>query len=154
MNEGAATNKTTPGGSATGNSRRTRDLGLTLLETLIVLAVIAIVSGATALTLAPRHGNATEVEARVLATTIQAAVDRSIVTGSRDVLVVDDRGYGLRGGVYHPLPAGTTLAGAGDGDLSLGFDDGLPFDLIVSAGSDRWTVSFDGLRTAVARGAA
>jgi len=129
-----------------------RDAGLTLLETLIVLAVIAVVTGATVLSLSPRRDSATEAEARRLATTIQAAVDRSIATGSHDLLVVDDTGYALAG-VRHALPAGTAVTGLPPAGVSLGFATGHPFTLVVAAGGDRWMVAFDGLRAAAVRGA-
>lgn len=128
------------------NRRATGEDGLTLIEMLIVLSIIAIAAGATVLALAPRRGNATEAEARLLATTMQAAVDRSIATGARPVLIVDDRGYAIGGGARHPLPPDTSLVSAAGRDLSLGFDEARPFDLVIARDRDRWTVSFDGLR--------
>lgn len=133
-----------------GDWVETHDLGLTLLEMLIVLAVIAVAAGATVLALSPRRGDATEVEARLLATAIQAAVDRSIATGGRDVLVLDDGGYALGSGPRHALPPDTVLSGAATSALPLAFDEARPFDLTVAHGSDRWTVSFDGLRAVAA----
>ena len=123
------------------------DRGLTLIEMLVVLAIIAVAAGATVLSLAPHQGNATEAEARRLAAAIQTATDRSIATGARDALTVDARGYAI-GGVHHPLPTGTMLDSAAGSDLPVAFDDARPFDLVVTAGSDRWVVSFDGLRAA------
>lgn len=130
------------------SSRRSTsgDGGLTLIEMLIVLSIIAIAAGATVLSLAPRRGNATEAEARLLATTMQAAVDRSIATGARSTLAVDETGYAIGGGARHALPPDTSLGGTTGRDLSLGFNEGQPFDLIVAHGRDRWAVSFDGLR--------
>ncbi len=98
----------------------------------------------------PPRGTVAEAEARRLAATIQAAVDRSIATGSRDALVADDGGYAV-GGVRHALPDGTALTGVPPGGVALGFDDGRPFALVVAAGPDRWTVAFDGLRAVAAR---
>ena len=121
--------------------------GLTLLEMLIVLVVIAVAAGATTLSLAPRRGNATEAEARLLAEAIQAGVDRGIATGAREALVADDTGYAVGSGGRHVLPSGTTLGGM-TGPLSLAFDGGRPFDLVIVRGDDRWRVSFDGLRAA------
>lgn len=124
----------------------TGDAGLTLLEMLIVLAVIAIATGATVLSLSPRRGNPTEVEARRLATTIQVAVDRSIATGANAALVVDAHGYAAAGGPRHPLPTDIVLSGAPGPALALTLDGAVPFDLVVARGGDAWRVAFDGVR--------
>ena len=121
------------------------DSGLTLIEMLVVLAIIAVAAGATVLSIAPHRGNSTEAEAQRLAATIQNAADRSIATGARDLLTVDAMGYAIDG-VHHPLPPGTTLSSTAGSDLPLAFDSARPFDVVVTAGVDRWVVSFDGLR--------
>ncbi len=113
---------------------------------LIVLAVIAIATGATLLSLGPRRGDPVEVEARRLAATIGAAADRSIATGAETAIVVDPRGYAITGAARHELPSGIALRGAAGPVLPLTLAGGHPFDLIVTQGTTAWRVSFDGVR--------
>ena len=141
-------------------ARPAADLGLTLVEMVVVLAVLAVAAGATGLSLAPPRGSAPEAAARRLAATMSTATDAALATGGHPLLVVDAGGYRLAGRPRTALPAGTTLRGAAGttvGDaaraLPLGPDDGAPFDLVVADGRDRWRVRFDGLRAAVDRGA-
>lgn len=121
--------------------------GMTLLEMLIVLAVIAVVSGATVLALTPQRGNATEAAAQQLARAVQSAADRALVTGRDGALVADAGGYAIDG-TRHDLPAGIVLA-ASSAPLPVGLD--APFALTLAAGSDRWQVDFDGIRATAAR---
>lgn len=136
--------------SADRDPTRRGDNGLTLIEMLIVLAIIAVAAGATVLSLAPRRGSVAEAEARQLATAIQRAVDRSIATGARDALTIDATGYTVGAGARHALPPETALSGAAGPVQPLGFDGGRPFDVVVTHGGDRWIVSFDGLRAVAA----
>lgn len=126
------------------------DDGFTLLEMLIALAVIAVAAGATALSLAPPHDRAPAVEAQALAAALQAAVDRSIATGARDVLVADRGGYAV-GGPRHALPRELTLGGWPGPAVPVAVD-GPPFDLTITDGRTRWHVMFDGWRAVAARG--
>ena len=129
------------------------DAGLTLLEMLVVLAIIAIATGATLLTLGPRRGDPVEVEARQLATAIGAATDRSIATGAATAIVADPHGYTVTGGARHELAADVELRGAVGVALPLALDAARPFDLVVAHGATAWRVAFDGIRasTAVAK---
>lgn len=126
------------------------NVGLTLLEMLIVLAVIAIATGATLLSLGPRRGDPVEVEARRLAATIAAAADRSIATGTEAAIVADPRGYTVTGVGRHDLAADIELRGAGGAALPLTVEAGRPFDLIVAHGAAAWRVAFDGVRASAA----
>ncbi len=138
---------TVPPGCRTGAGRAPDD-GLTLLEMLIVLAVIAVATGMTTMSFGPHRDDATAAEARVLAAAISRAADRSLTTGTRAVLVVEADGYALAG-ARHALPAGTTLDGA-----SLGVPlvaDGRPFVVALRHGSDRWRIAFDGIRATATR---
>jgi general secretion pathway protein H len=125
------------------------DAGLTLLEMLIVLAVIAVATGATALSLGPRRDGAPAATARQLAAAIQAAADRSIATGARDVLVVDRDGYTL-GALRQPLPPDLVVDAPPAVPVAV---DGAPFDVALTDGAERWRVSFDGWRAVAARDA-
>lgn len=132
------------------------DAGLTLLEMLVVLAVIAIATGATLLSFGPRRGDPVEVEARRLATAIGAATDRSIATGAAAAIVADPHGYTVTGGARHELAADVELRGAVGMALPLTLDAARPFDLVVAHGATAWRVAFDGIRAsaAVAKGPA
>lgn len=129
--------------------RGAAEQGLTLVEMLIVLAVVAVAAGATALSLGPRREDSAGAAARQLAAAIQAATDRSIATGARAVLTIDGGAYALDG-ARHALPPGVTLLGAA-ATLPVAVDDA-PFALTVTDGRDPWCVSFDGLRAAATRG--
>ncbi len=131
---------------ATRPGRAVRVNGLTLLEMLIVLAVIAVAAGATLLSLAPRRGDPAEVEARRLVATVQAAADRSILGGGDVVLAIDEHGYAVTGEARHTLPAGMAMhATARLLPLTLG--RARPFDLMVTDNGLTWRVVFDGVRT-------
>jgi general secretion pathway protein H len=126
------------------------DVGLTLLEMLIVLAVIAIATGATLLSFGSRRGDPVEVEARRLAATIAAATDRSIATGNEAAIITDPHGYTVTGAIRHELASDLELRGAVGTSLPLTLDAARPFDLIVAHGATAWRVAFDGVRASAA----
>ncbi len=127
-----------------------REAGLTLVEVLVVLAVIAIAGSASVLSLAPRRDSAVEGAARQLAAAIQSSADRSLVTGGAVALVLAKSGYRI-GTVQTELPPGATLAGTSP-TARIAFG-GEPFALNLVRGSDRWTIAFDGIETAATPGA-
>ncbi|MBV8972371.1 MAG: prepilin-type N-terminal cleavage/methylation domain-containing protein [Sphingomonadaceae bacterium] len=158
MSAGAPGGATGPATSRQGVSRRAdrqadrgaaaADAGLTLIEMLVVLAILAVATGASVLSLAPR-GDATAAAARRLARTIQAAADRSLATGHAAVLVTTGGGYGIDD-AHTALPPETRITGAVPA-VRVAFG-GEPFALIVARGHERWTVAFDGAEAAATRG--
>ena len=132
---------------------RQADLGLTLVEILVVLSIIAIAAGATML----RLGLGTSDDrltstAQTLALALTQASDAALSTGEDRLLQIGPLGYAL-----HPAslpPTWTPLR-----DLTLSRTDALPdplrlaadgasspFDLNLTQGQRSVTVTFDGLR--------
>ncbi len=121
---------------------------MTLIEMLVVLAIIGIASGATVMSLAS-HGPGAEVEARRLAGTIQAAADRAMLGGPPAALYADANGY--RVGIdHHVLPDGMHLEGV-PGAAPLALDDTSAVDVTLVRGDEAWAVRFDGLRASATR---
>ncbi len=126
------------------------DAGLTLIEMLVVLAIIGVASQATVLSLGS-HGPGAEVEARRLAGTIQAGADAAM-TGNAPVSLRADAAAYQVGANRHVLPDGMRLEGAPAAPVTL--DDNSAVDLTLVRGSEAWNVRFDGLRATAARAAA
>jgi general secretion pathway protein H len=125
------------------------DAGLTLIEMLVVLAIIGVASGATVLSLGS-HGPGAEVEARRLAGTIQAGADAAM-TGNAPVSLRADAAAYQVGSSRHVLPDGMRLEGAPTAPVAL--DDNSAVALTVVRGDEAWTVDFDGLRATASRSA-
>jgi len=139
---------------------------MTLVEMLIVLAIISIASGGVALAI----GSATrapsiESEARRFATRLEAAGDDAMLGDRMIALTVDDSGYGFArvasDGVipkgaptldYHGLPGGIAMTLDQAPPLVLGVD-GLskPLTATLVSGDQTWIVRYDGLTSTVAR---
>ena len=139
---------------------------MTLVEMLIVLAIIGIASGGVALAI----GSATrapsiESEARRFAIRLEAAGDDAMMGDRMVALTVDKSGYGFAkvasDGVipkgtpqldYHSLPAGVAMTLDRAPPLVLGID-GLsrPLTATLANGDQRWTVRYDGLSATVSR---
>lgn len=128
-------------------ARAPAEAGLTLIEMLVVLAIIGVVSGATMLSLAPARSIGVEVEARRLAVALQGAADAALVADAPVVLAADAAGYSL-GKARHELPEGMRLAGVPAAPLVVGE---VPLDLTIARGGDAWSVRFDGLRATAFR---
>lgn len=73
---------------------RTPDAGVTLVEMLVVLAIIGVAAGAIGLSVAPgdRAGRA-EAEAVRLAASLRVAVDGALLSGQPAALIWTDQGY-------------------------------------------------------------
>ena len=135
--------------------------GFTLVEMLIVLAVIGVAAGAVAfsvgsLTRAP----SVESEARRFAGRLQAAADDAMLGDRSIALTVEKDGYGFAtvaadgkyitrtddAFAFHQLPAGITVTLDVKPPVRLGVDgSGTPLSAIVESGRQRWLVSYDGM---------
>lgn len=138
-----------------------REAGLTLVEMLVVLAIIGIASGVAVLGFGAGKGVNVEAEAHTLASKLRLAADISMVTDRRILLAWDTRSYSFLGwdatagrwapetgtslGGRHELPAGFALAIPGTSPAALAADGtGQGIDATISNGGRRWQVLFDG----------
>lgn len=90
--------------SATGTDRRSRP-GFSLVELMVVVALIGLMASAVALTLPDPRGRL-EDEAARLAARLTLARDESVLTGRATAVRLDEQGYGFlrrQGGVWTPL---------------------------------------------------
>ena len=140
-----------------------RELGMTLVEMLVVLAIVGIASGAAVLGLGAADRQASvETEARRLAARIRIAADDTMVTDDMIAFAADDRGYGFvaRDPVtgawqprvdaalaHHALPAGIALDADGlHGPVPVAIDGAAQaISVRLHQGSQAWTVRWDGL---------
>lgn len=143
--------------------------GMTLVEILVVLAIIGVAAGATVLGVgAATRAPSAESEARRLAEQIQLAADDAMVTDRTLALEWDERGYrlvalggdGSAGGGRdkgafrrHGLPAGMRLTVVGaTSPAVLGIDGtGVPFTARLANATDRWSIGYDGLKAMARR---
>ena len=140
-----------------------RTAGFTLVEILVVLAIMGAVTGAAVLALGAADRTATaESEANRLANQLTLAADEVLVTSRPLQLVWDEDGYSFfasgaeawepyAGGSLagrHELLGGAKLAGAPSPLLIIDGGTG-PAARFTVAGSRRWTIDFDGLSAAV-----
>ena len=141
---------------------------MTLVEMLVVLAIIGVAAGATVLGIgAATRAPSAESEARRLAEEIQLAADDAMVTDRALALEWSPNGYRLvvlgddgsvdgtpSSGPFrrHFLPNGMRLAVVGaTSPAVLGIDGtGVPFTARLANATDRWSIGYDGLK-AVAR---
>ena len=138
-----------------------RDAGLTLIEMLVVLAIIGIASGATLLSLrGGRSAVTAQSEANRLATVLQAAADAALAGGTR-AFVADAHGYAVvdwdaaharwTAGVRHPLADGLDLDGTPPAPTPFArAADGEPLTLTLRGATAPWQVTFDGLTATAA----
>lgn len=136
------------------------ETGMTLVEMLVVLAIIGVMAGVTVLGMgSAARGANVESEARRLADRLQLAADEAMVSDRGVALAWDARGYGFlakgEGGwqadqsdafARHALPAGFRLSLPRRRPYPLGFESGgVPFVAQLRAPSGRWTIAYDGL---------
>lgn len=140
---------------------RGAESGMTLVEMLAVLAIIAVAAGATVLGIgAATRAPSVESEARRLSSRLQSVADEAMVTDRPLALTWDEKGYAFtswdgrdwqagedEGHARHRLPAGIRLdMGRRRPPLLLGVDGtGVPATIGLRAGADRWLVVYDGL---------
>jgi general secretion pathway protein H len=135
---------------------RRADSGVTLIEMMIVLAVIGVATGAATLGLgALARNDQAEAEARRLAQALGQAVDQALMTGNDQRMTWDVAGYVIGGADYHPLAGAVTLKRdqqTGDAALLLLTDSaaGGPATFVLTGQDAIWQVAFDGLAASAA----
>lgn len=140
---------------------RRRDSGFTLVEMLVVLAIIAVMAGAVSVGIGSvTRAPSVETEARRLASRLQAAADDAMLGDRMVAFTAEKHGYGFAsfapGGKmvartdealgYHQLPGGIVMTLNVRPPVVLGIDgSGKPMSAVVESGAQRWLVTFDGL---------
>ena len=127
---------------------------MTLIEVLIVLAIIGIAAGATVLGLgAATRGVSTASEAQRLASRLRLAADDAMLDDRAIAFVWDEGGYSFAGVgsdeslAPHRLPRGVRLWGSGSAPV--GVDGaGAPIEARLTSTADTWIVRYDGLTVA------
>ncbi|PTQ09850.1 type II secretion system protein GspH [Sphingomonas oleivorans] len=141
------------------------ETGMTLVEMLVVLAIIGVMASATVLGMgAASRGANVAAEAQRLASRLRLAADDVMVSDRPIALSWNARGYaflawdgrGWRPGsgesyAPHQLPTGISLdMGQRSGPLPIGVDGaGLPFAARLKGPRESWTVAYDGLNVSV-----
>lgn len=143
---------------------RQSEMGMTLIEMLIVLAIIGISAGAVALGMgAVTRAPTVESEARRLAGRLQAAADTAMLGDRMIAFTVQPHGYGfatVAGGKltprsdaalgFHQLPGGMVMTLSATPPVVLGVDGaGEPIDAVIESGRQRWLVRYDGMTASV-----
>ncbi len=140
---------------------------MTLIEVLIVLAIIAITAGVSVLAMGTGSGAGGRAEAARLASSVQLAADRAMIEDSDIALVPARDGYSFlqwnaddgawrparvaKLGERHRLPAGMTLT-ADDARPALPVSadaSGRGFTLTLAQKDRHWTIGFDGVTARV-----
>lgn len=142
---------------------RRAELGMTLVEMLVVLTIIGITASLAVLSLnagGPARGQA---EARRLEARLQLAADESMISDHSVALDLGSASYGFvewddaksiwrpsssaQLAERHQLPGGMTLASSDGRRLIPLGSDGAAGDvaLMLSAGGQHWSIVFDGL---------
>lgn len=150
-----------------GSPVRPSEAGMTLIEMLIVLAIIAVAAGAVTLGIgAATRAPTVETEARRLATRLQAAADDAMLGDRVIAFTAQEHGYGfatmsVAGGwtartddalAFHTLPGGMVMTLSARPPVLLGVDGtGRPMTATIVSGSDRWMVAYDGMNARALR---
>lgn len=146
--------------SRVGGHSLKRRSGMTLVEILVVLAIVGVMAGVVTLGVgAADRGMGVETEANRLADRLRLAADDVMVTRRPLSLAFDGEGYGFvrsdagAAGVVdalaerHALPDGVRMVGLGVSSPVLIDPDGAqPVAAFgLAKGDRRWRVTFDGL---------
>ena len=144
--------------------KREGQVGFTLVEMLIVLAIVGVMSGMTLLAIGGiGRGARPENEARLFANRLSLASDEALVTDTALSLHIDPEGYAIERwsvedkqwvahpsglfGKRHELPGGITIKVDDDRDRILLKPDGTgaAFSVAFSDSEKSWRVFDDGL---------
>ncbi|HTG39913.1 prepilin-type N-terminal cleavage/methylation domain-containing protein [Sphingomonas sp.] len=138
--------------------------GMTLVEMLIVLAIIAVAGGAVTLGIgAATRAPSVDSEAQRLADRLQSAADDAMLGDAMVAFTAQKSGYGFarQDGTgwqpigddalgFHTLPAGMTMRLSARPPIILGPEgSGRPLAAIISADDRTVTVAYDGLTARV-----
>jgi general secretion pathway protein H len=152
----------TGGGSI--SAVRPQEAGLTLIEMLVVLAILAVAAGAVTLGIgAATRAPTVETEARRLAARLQAAADDAMLGDQMVAFTVEEHGYGFSSFAegqlvprrdaafgYHELPGGMVMTLNVKPPVVLGPDGaGEPLSAVIESGKQRWKVYYDGITATV-----
>lgn len=141
--------------------RRRGELGMTLVEMLVVLAIIGVTAGAAVLGIgaATRAPNI-EAEAHLLAERLQLAADDVMVKDRPLAFTWDEKGYGFvawdgrrwesegsAGLERHRLPGGMALEPkAARAPVPIGIDGmGMPVSVRLRNAAESWVIAYDGV---------
>ena len=139
------------------------EAGLTLVEMLVVLAIVAIMAGIVVLGIGGSGDRTAEVEAKRLAARLTLAADEAMV-GDRPLAIAWDKGsYRFlveEGGQWrddkvsalepHILPGGVAIDATGKSPFEIG--SGRPTELHLTTPKNAWTVHFDGATATATHG--
>lgn len=141
------------------------DRGFTLVEMMIVLAIIGVSASVVALSVGSlTRAPSVESEARRLATRLQAAADDAMLGDRTIAFTVEAHGYGFAtvngkelvaredsGLAFHTLPAGMVVTLDVKPPVILGVDgSGQPLSAVLESGKQRWVVTYDGMTATAA----
>ncbi|WP_346775507.1 GspH/FimT family pseudopilin [Sphingomonas sp. G-3-2-10] len=149
-----------------GRSIRTASqAGFTLIEMIIVLAIVAVAAGVVTLSVGGvSRPPSVEAEARRLATRLQTASDDAMLGDRIVALTITEDGYGFatlgEGGQmiprtdkalsFHQLPAGMVMTLSAKPPVMLGADGtGQPVSATIESGKQRWLILYDGMTVSV-----
>ncbi len=139
---------------------RPHEAGLTLVEMLVVLAIIAVGAGAVSLGIGSvTRAPSVEAEARQLATRLQAAADDAMLGDRMVAFTVEEDGYGFTAYTpqglaepisrqldFHRLPGGMVMTLSATPPILLGTEGGgRPLTATIESGGQRWIVAYDGM---------
>lgn len=149
------------GGRAASSEDRRGEAGLTLVEMLIVLAIVAVMAGAVSIGIGSvTRAPSAEAEAHRLASRLQAAADDAMLGDRLVAFTVQENGYGFAtvgsdGKLsprtdealgFHRLPGGMVVTLSVAPPVILGSDGaGRPLAATIESGTQRWQVTYDGL---------
>jgi general secretion pathway protein H len=138
--------------------------GMTLIEMLIVLSVIAVAAGAVTIGIgAATRAPSVESEARRLAERLQSAADDAMLGDALVAFTAEKSGYGFArydgkgwqpiGGEalgFHALPGGMVMRLSIRPPVVLGPEgSGKPLTATIATRGQQWTVGYDGLTARV-----